>query len=256
MRPALSVALSFVCLVGVALAATPGASHPLSVGERAELLPVICGGAVSGRGCAVCPPGSSAAGEAGPLEATAVTYGRFLSAQQTTALVDLSGCEAHVTNFGASALLRWEGLTRWTLVQYLPGYRSSQCAVFAGRDGRDRSVCEGYYANMGTELSSLGLTDWTRPDRTTTLLSLESNVQSCFGAEVHDLRLANWSQQGSTLVARVSEARVQLSKDRACGDPVKLPPARTYSLTWLWTGAALVPDAATKKLLPRLQNQP
>ena len=252
----LSLPLAALLALTSALAAAPGASHPLSAKERAELLPVICPDAVTSRGCSRCPPGTSEAGEAEDVTATAVTYGHYLKAGQTAALVDLAGCEAHVTNFGATALLRWEGLTRWTLLKVLPGYRTDRCVNFTGQDGRDRSVCEGYYANMGIEVSWLALTDWTRPDDARNLLSVESNVESCMGSEVHDLRLVRWSRQGPRLVAQVSEARGRIPAGWQCGDPVKLPRPRTVALSWRWNGASFMPAPSTRQVLPRIQAQP
>ncbi len=251
-----SLPLATLLAVTSALAAAPGASHPLSAKERAELLPVICQGKVGAQGCVRCPPGTSDPGEDGPLTATAVTYGHYLKAGETVALVDLEGCEAHVYNFGDTALLRWEGLTRWTLLKILPGYRTNRCTNYPGRDGRDRSVCEGYYGNMGVEFSWLSLYDWKRPDDARNLLSVESNVESCMGNEVHDIRIARWNRQGSNLLAQVTEARGRIPAGWQCNAPLKLSRPRTTSLSWRWNGASFVPTGATKTLLPRLQSQP
>ncbi len=77
---------------------------------------------------------------------TAATYGRFTTVWRQEAMVDLSGCEGHVGNFGGSVLLQRlpQSPSSWKIVRYERGVRSQACLPLRARQQRDVLVCQNH----------------------------------------------------------------------------------------------------------------
>ncbi|WP_425147849.1 hypothetical protein [Deinococcus sp.] len=254
---------------GAALAASHSSQTPTSKQAR-ELLATVCRGGAATGACTTCPDFVGEGGLEGTMTPEAVTYGKFLNNKDTYALLDLSGCEAHVNNFGGSVLLRWRGLTRWDFVKYLPGLRSGDCLKYPALNypapgGRETLLCEGGYAGMGIVDTSLFPVDLARyPAGTSdqpdygTLFILEDSTQACLRtASVQTL--LSWQQvklNGDALPDLRVKVRSGFGKTgltpEQCGDSVPGIPTRAYTLDYLFDGRNFVPTQATRAVLKQL----
>jgi len=69
-----------------------------------------------------------------------VIFGSFVSAHSQEAVIDYSGCEPHVNNFGGSALIRNTGIG-WHPIFFSPGERIGSCLKFTKNDLTDTLTC-------------------------------------------------------------------------------------------------------------------
>ena len=231
--------------------------------EAAELLAVVCPGASQGNACKPCPAFTSFKGEDDALTLSAVTYGRFSDAKATDAILNLSGCEPHVNNFGGSVRLRWQGLTNWKFLEYSPGDRANDCLKFPLRDGREALVCSSYYANMGVEIEGLGMTDYAKAKGSQFLMSVSSNLGQCFDRQLQEVRIGRFARRDLNrdgrpdLEVEVSEARATAPKNWKCEDgEAKMPVATRHRLEFYWDGVKFTPSAKTRALLPGIEAGP
>jgi len=192
----------------------------------------------------------------------AVTYGKFLKGKDTYALLDLSGCEAHVNNYGGSVLLKWRGLTRWDFVKYIPGLRSSDCLKYPGPGRREVLLCEGGYTGMGIVDTSLFQVDLTRypagpsdkPDYGN-LFILEDSTAACL-AVASAQSLVSW-QQVKLNADALPDLRIQVRSGAGktgqtpekCSDTPARIATRPYTLEYTWDGQKFTPTQATRGVL-------
>jgi len=211
--------------------------------------------------CTPCPAFTRAtAGKSLLLES--VVYGQFTHAHQTDALLEFSGCEAPVSNYGGSVLLRWQGRGRWTFSRYLMGYRAGDCLNYPARDGRDLMLCK----EENTGSASLVLNDFSREDRfVQALFYVEDSSATCspFGSVQ---KLLEWKQVKATAggypglwvtVASAAYQRLNAKVDAPCTGTLALTKSRTYTLEYSFDGHLFRPTAATEKLFgPLLKDNP
>ena len=235
--------------------------------QTKELMASVCRSGAATGACTPCPSFVGDGSLEGTLTPQAVTYGKFLNGRDIYALLDLSGCESHASNFGGSVLLRWRGLTRWDFVKYLPGLRSGDCQKYPAAGGRETLLCEGGYAGMGivdTSLFQLDLaralagTDTTSGDDAP--LFLEDNTLACLDAATATAqRLVSWGPvnlNGDGLPDLRVRVRSGFGKTgltpEQCGNVTADVPTRAYTLDYLYNGKKFIPTAATRGVLKRL----
>lgn len=252
-------------MVSPSLAAVGYVGHKPTVGEVRELLLSVCSSGVKTGACTPCPAFVEG-GENEKMTLEAVTYGKFLNNKDTYALLDLSGCEPHVNNFGSSVLLRWRGLTRRDFVKYIPGYRTSDCLKFPARDGRDLLLCEVGYAGMGTVILSLLLEDFRiKQTDTQQLFSTYDSSGACL-TEGSIQALLEWKQVSLNadrypdLRAKVKLAvytRKGAKADDPCTPEITPGQSRTYTLEYTFDGGKFTLTAATRAALKQpLKDNP
>ena len=257
------VLYSSLALFTPALAASHSSQTP-TLKQAKELMAGVCSSGVSTGGCNPCPDFvESGWDEAMTLEA--VTYGKFLNGKDTYALLDLSGCEAHVNNFGGSVLLRWRGLTRWDFVKYIPGLRSSGCLKYPAQGGREILLCQGGYAGMGIVDTSLFRVDLKsypggssdQPDYGN-LFILEDSTAACL-TNASAQSLVSWQQvnlNGDALPnlrvqVRSGSGKTGQTPEKCSDTPVRIA-TRAYTLEYTWDGAKFTPTASTRGVFKQL----
>jgi|GEM_PF-1198676 len=249
---------SSLTLFAPALAASHSSQKP-TLKQAKELMAGVCSSGATTGACSPCP-GFADSGFDDGMTLEAVTYGKFLKGKDTYALLDLSGCEPHVNNFGGSVLLRWQGLTRWKFVKYAPGYRTENCLKYPAQDGRDLLLCEAGYAGMGTVISSLLLEDLSQKEAAgQQLFSTSDSSGACLeSGSVQEL--LEWKQiklngdRYPDLRATVKSGvytRDTTQKD-ACSVVLKAGSVRTYTLEYSFDGAKFTPTQATRGFLKQL----
>jgi len=106
------------------------------------------GGTVTG--CRACPPGTAFRGlfKNGPWGIDRATSGHFISPASSSILIDGSGCDPHVYNFGGTYVFLLEN-GHPKLLRYDPGLLTEPCRALRLRNGRDFLVCEGEWGAQG-----------------------------------------------------------------------------------------------------------
>lgn len=208
--------------------------------------------------CKTCPSFTTFSGEPGGV-LTSVVYGSFTASNSREALVDVMGCEPHVSSWGGSALLR-RSQSGWSFVRYEKGLRSSRCLKFLEQNGRNSLVCEGSWMGQGylsqwLEVFKISSTQSTK----TTLLNVASNVESgkppFFDVGIEDFSLRDVNKDGLLdLVIKVSEARETKGTTRSSTDEPRLPKPTIHQLTFLFNGQ-FRPTPETAKLKQRLERK-
>ena len=250
---------SSLALFAPALAASHSSQKP-SAREVRELMASVCSSGVKTGTCAPCPAFiEGGAGDGFSLET--VVYGKFTNAKKTDALLDFSGCEAHVHNFGGSVLLRWQGLTKWKFVTYVPGYLTDQCLKFPARDGRDLLLCQADYFGMGTAISSLLLEDFLAKQTDTQQLFSTYDTTNACQTTGSIQTLLEWTQvrlnadRYPDLQAKVKSAaytRKEAKADDPCAPEILSGASRTYTLEYTFDGGKFTPTQATRGVLKQL----
>jgi hypothetical protein len=254
--------IGWVCCI--LLASSALATNTPSQKEALELLPAACQGKFGpidgGYGCNPCPKYIDANGLEGDFGLSNVMYGKFTDAKKTDALLDMSGCEAHVNNFGGSVLLRWQGLTTWKFTRYAPGFRSSDCLKYPARDGRDLLLCRGGWSGMGHVIEGFGLTDLlTQKDQS--LFQVDDNTASCIGDRYYSQRITT-VQQIKLNSDNYPDLRIGVTvtdeippKGWECGKDLTTSKKRKYTLEFMFDGAKFTPTRATQKIVKALEEQ-
>ena len=237
-----------------------------SAKEAQELLKVICKGSsidANARSCTPCPSkvyGSNAASAEGML-LTSVMYGKFLSKNETNAILDVQDCEPHVNNFGGSVYLRWKGLTNWEFVRYDAGSRSNDCVKYAARAGHDVRICAGFYAQMGYTIQSFFFADDTRKSSSADwLVTITSNAGQCMDPKLNEFELVRYvsrdlnGDQRPDLRLQVTERHATLPVQGECSDAINWSAKKTLTLDFLFDGAKFVPTPATKPIVKYLEG--
>lgn len=249
---------------GLALATSHSGQKP-TLKQARELMTSVCPGGADTGSCGTCPSFVDSGGFDEKMTLTAVTYGRFLNAGDTYALLDLSGCEPHANNFGGSVLLRWRGLTRWDFVKYLPGLRSGDCLRYPSRGGRETLLCEGGYAGMGIVDTSLFQVDLARYPAGTKdkpdyglLFVLEDSSGACQpSASVQSLtgwqavKLGGSALPGLRVQVRSGSGKTGRTPE-TCGAPLASIPTRAYTLEYTYDGHVFTPTQGTRAVLNQL----
>ena len=265
------IIISLLALVwpSLALAASHSSQKPTPKQAR-ELMASVCRSGAATGACSVCPEFVEGGGLGGKMTPTAVTYGKFLNTKDVYALLDLSGCEAHVYNFGGSVLLRWRGLTRWDFVKYIPGLRSGDCLKYPAQGypaqgGREALLCEGGYAGMGVVDTSLFQVDLARfvagtsdePDYRALFL-LEDSTGACLSTATVQ-SLLSWQQVNLNGDA-LPDLRVKLRSgsgktgqtSEQCGALVPNISTRPYTLEYTFDGKHFTPTQSTRATIKQL----
>ncbi len=234
--------------------------------EMKELLPIICADSsinANQRSCTPCPQKlmESPNGFFETLTVTHVQYGRFLSAKETNAMLDVQGCEPHANNFGGTVILRWKDLTKWEFVRYEPGERSSDCHRFAARAGHDVRVCQTYYGGMGYTIEGFGLYDSTRKSLSGDgLFTITSNSGQCDTPTLDEFEIVSVERRDLNrdgrpdLQFRISERHAKTPKADGCAGTFDWSPKKTLTLEFLFDGTKFVPTPATKPLIKYLNG--
>jgi hypothetical protein len=228
--------------------------------EVAELLPIACAGStinLEARSCTPCPDQLFEESRV----FSSVLYGRFSSANETNAIMDMEGCEPHATNFGGTIVLRWKGLTRWEFVRYEPGERSGQCLKYAARAGHDLRVCRSYWGGMGFVIEDFGLRDDTRRgERGDHLVMITSNAFQCNDPKLNEFGVSSVERPDLNrdgrpdLRLRISERHARLPKPDECSDTIEWGPVRGLTLEFVFDGARFRPTPVTKSLVAYLEG--
>ena len=250
-----------------ASAASPTSDSKEPTAKQAqELLNAVCknqtGIGNDGAYCKPCPKFTSLADSLNEeFVLNTVVFGKFFNARQTHALLDFRGCEAHVTNFGGTVILRWEGLTNWSFVRYEPGNRTNQCLKYRARDGHDLLVCRGYYGNMGYEIEGFGVQDYARnPVPADNLLNLTSNGGQCMDPKYHRFEVQGVERRDLNRDGRpdlrvvVGESHYTAPKTFTCGDPIPWGPVKRLTLEFVFDGLNLKPTPATAPIMKYLET--
>jgi hypothetical protein len=228
--------------------------------EVAELLPVACAGAkinLESRSCTPCPEQLFEDSRV----FSSVMYGRFLSAGETNAIMDMQGCEPHANNFGGTMILRWRGLTNWEFVRYEPGVRSGDCLKYGTKAGHDVRVCQSFWGGMGFTIEGFAVYDDTRKSVPSDgLVTITSNSDQCTDPKLNDFHILKVDRVNINrdnrpdLRIQVSERHAQLSKAGECNDTLQWGPVKKLVLEFLFDGAKFVPTPATKPLVKYLNG--
>ncbi len=259
-----SVVLLLAAFPGLAWAGYAG--HKPTVSEVRELLRSVCSSGVKTGACTPCPAFTRAtAGKRLLLER--VVYGRFTHPKQTEALLEFSGCEAPVSNYGGSVLLRWQhvrgqGRGRWTFSRYLMGYRAGDCLKYSANDGRDLLLCR--EDSVGS--ASLVLNDFSREDRFVQALfyaedsrkfcSPFGSVQSVIAWKKVKARAGSYPGLRAT-VSSAAYQRLPTTVNSSCTGTMVTSKSRIYTLEYSFDGHQFTPTAATQKLFgPLLKDNP
>jgi hypothetical protein len=235
--------------------------------EVAELLPVICTGSRiknENSSCSPCPK-KMGDGNTDAMKLETVLYGHFLGAQETNAILDVSGCEAHANNYGGTLILRWYGLRNWKFVRYEPGARSNDCLKYAARGGRDLRVCRQYYTQMGFTIETFGLFDDTlEPPQQSfanlDLVTITSNSGQCMNPNLNEFEFTSVERRDLNrdgrpdLRLRVSEKHAQWSKGAACNETPVWGLVKTLTLEFLFDGRTFNAAPVTKPILKYLNG--
>src|SRR5258708_4139092 len=149
----------------------PDLARPAQQQEAMDLLSAICGKDAQSKpgkkgtiyGCRVCPKFTSEAGqganEAFPaLQLYHVLPGSFTRSGAIEAAVEVTGCEAHVNNFGGTVLLEKIGPT-WRFKRYTPGEVGLN-RIYKLKDGRALALYQGGYTGQGETTIWLGTYDF------------------------------------------------------------------------------------------------
>ena len=207
--------------------------------------------------CTTCPSFTIDGMPGEQAEIMAVTYGSFTEPRQREAIVDLSGCERHVNNFGGSIVLRKSSST-WNLIRYEPGNRSHTCQPIKTQNQRHSLVCLDSYAQSGyvTQWLSLKEIDATET-KSTPYLEAESNVASCNPPFVQG-KIVNFTLEDNNndgwkdLIVEVSSATAA-TREKECEDccEANFPEPTVTYLVFTFNGSSF---AATPETVQRLQN--
>lgn len=261
MKGGIQVALlTLAALTAQAVPVGMGSQKITSKVARELLAPVCASGAATGT-CTPCP--AFTGGQNDILTPNTVIYGHFTDARATDALVDMSGCEPHVNNFGGSLLMRWQGLTNWKLLRYVQGLRSGQCLNLPAPDGRDQVLCQSGYAGMGTMLESLSLMDLKRLDGPLQILfTATDDTEACLKngslQSIVGWRALPAQGRASGLEVRIRSATYTradpFSPDDPCAGHLKKTPSRVYHLTYTLKGSRLTLRPESKSALAALKR--
>ena len=209
--------------------------------------------------CKTCPSFTGNREEKG-VEIEQVIYGSFTAPGMDEAVVDLSGCEGHVNNWGGSILLRSDR-QHWSMVRYEPGVRSLDCLNFS-HDGINSLVCENGYINQGYVANWLDKLEFPENTiATTQLISVTSNSGSCrpplYEVEIVETQSQDINNDGlSDLLVVVSEAQEAMteneSEDFRCD--ANLPNPTIHQLTFLFDGQSFTATPETLEMIEYLQS--
>ncbi len=216
--------------------------------------------------CQVCPSFTSD-GESGYNSEganailTAISNGSFTDSDRVEAVVDLSGCDPHVGNFGGSVLLRQSG-SRWRVVNYENGYRSQDCLTVETASDRDLLVCRASYTGMGYINEWLDVRQHSNTDiESTQLLGVESNIHACrspfFDVRIVDFELQDENEDGwKDVVATVSsavETNPTPGAETNCDLEPNLSEPTLDRLTFLFDGRSFQPTPETAQRIEELE---
>ncbi len=237
----------------------------LNLKAARELMPVLCEAGKSAfvektkkntfLRCNPCPSFTGFAGDGESLSLTNVIFAKPLRKSETLAIMDVSGCEPHVTNFGGTVLLRWLGLTKWAFVRYDAGRRTDDCLKFSGRDGLDRLVCQNGYGNQGFNTQGVTLENFAPKQEGVDLLRVASNAGQCFDDKLYDFEILSMlardlNRDGrKDLLLEVRERHFAAPKNWNCGDDVPWGTSKLHTLEFMFDGLRFTPNKRTAALV-------
>jgi hypothetical protein len=229
-----------------------------------ELMPVLCQAGDSRfvekteknafLRCNPCPSFTGFAGDGDSLSLTNVIFAKVLRKTETLAIMDVSGCESHSTNWGGTVLLRWLGLTKWQFVRYDSGRRTNDCLKFSARDGLDRLVCQNGWSGQGLRTQGVTLENFVGQN-SIDLVRAASNSGQCFDAKYFDFEILSVlardvNRDGrKDLRLEVQERHFDAPKNWTCGDDVPWMTSKLHSLEFVFDGLRFVPSKSTAALV-------
>jgi hypothetical protein len=255
----------FVLIISMVAAWSVMASgQDLDLKAARELMPVLCQAGDSRfvekteensfLRCNPCPSFTGFAGDSDSLSLTNVIFAKVLRKTETLAIMDVSGCESHSTNWGGTVLLRWLGLTKWQFVRYDSGRRTNDCLKFAGRDGLDRLVCQNGWSGQGLRTQGVTLEDFAGQN-SIDLVRAASNSGQCFDAKYFDFEIRSvlardLNRDGrKDLRLEVLERHFDAPKNWNCGDDVPWTSSKLHRLEFVFDGLQFVPSKHTAALV-------
>jgi hypothetical protein len=256
----------FVLIISIVAAWNVMASgQDLNLNVARELMPVLCqaGGSrfveqtqkKTFLSCNPCPSFTGFAGDGDSLSLTNVIFAKPLIKTETLAIMDVSGCESHSTNWGGTVLLRWLGLTKWQFVRYDAGRRTNDCLKFSGRDGLDRLVCQNGWSGQGLNTQGVTLENFAPNKEGIDLVRTASNAGQCFDAKLYDFEITSvlardLNRDGrKDLQLEVWERHFDAPKKWNCGDDVPWTSSKRYVLEFMFDGLRFTPTKPTAALV-------
>jgi hypothetical protein len=237
----------------------------LNLKSARELMPVLCQAGDSrfvektGKNaflrCNPCPSFTGFAGDGDSSSLTNVIFAKVLRKTETLAIMDVSGCESHSTNWGGTVLLRWLGLTKWQFVRYDSGRRTNDCLKFSGRDGLDRLVCQNGWSGQGLRTQGVTLENFAPGKDGIDLVRAASNSGQCFDAKYFDFEIRSVlardvNRDGrKDLRLEVQERHFDAPQDWTCSDDVPWVTSKLHRLEFVFDGLRFVPSKRTAALV-------
>ncbi len=253
-------------------------TRELTAEQAKTFLPILCPGHVATEyvgghntyGCDVCPAKSGMAGDAsapGKIKWTvqATIAGHFTASGAEEVVLGVSGCEAHVNNFGGTTLLAKAG-GEWKMSWYHPGLITTNCRKIALSGNREILFCEDTYTGSGVESHSLYTADLQLAEdkRFHRLLGLEDTMGACFaGAELRKARIVSVQfpdLNGDKIPDLRVIVEVGLTKKfteaeiaKLCPSNLPTPKMQKLTLDFLFQGSEYAPTAASKTILKQFE---
>lgn len=241
----------------------------------AELLEAVCPGhVVVGEAieCKVaCPEFTAMKGYDLEWNVARITRGHFLSPTSDDAVLSMSGCEPHSSNFGGTILLtRQSG--RWTKLWYRAGVPTDNCHRAKLQSGREVLVCLGGWGAQGGVSMELYIEDLLDPkealmaDHGPTFFGVDDTVGTCGEDPEDELKTfpvnrgyigrvkfqntADGSVQGLSVFGRHGQRSMTVAQVKACineqlpGKPHRglnfNPPTKPYRVDFKFDGKRMV----------------
>lgn len=244
-----------------------------------ELLQAVCPGAVvtsKDIGCDIPCPKYTDFGRFGdrlPWSLGAVTLGHFLSPTSEDAVLWMSGCESHASNFGGTILLTRRS-RKWSMLWYKSAVQTAQCHKVLRRDRREILVCIAEDGAQGNETTDLYVEDLLTPKPT--LRAGEANDGTFFSAfddtatcgwqqgadapdvspvirtNIDEVQFSNRTEPGAgapsiSVVASYGKKQMTLEEIKACMDKQEgvLPTLKSYRMDFLYDGGDYEPTPSS-----------
>jgi len=250
--------------------------------DWAGLLEAVCPGKVVAGppGCHEwCPLDSGFGSAAHHYDASldAVTRGHFLSPTSEDAVLWMTGCEAHSSNYGGTILLTKKS-GRWSMLWYKVGVQTDQCHRTPLRGGREILVCMAEYLRQGNVSVVLSTEDLLNHQ------PVLGGDDGTFFMAFDNMATCGWNQQDQEKpfsLVRSGIDRVEFLAKRVNGVPVVsitasfgtkrmshedievcvrepnsfLPPTRSYRMEFVFNGHGYEPAPSSAAVVEMFEGQ-
>lgn len=237
--------------------------------EAMDMLSAICGKNALSKpgkketiyGCRVCPKFTSEAGQGSndafpALQLYHVLLGSFTHSGATEAAVEVTGCEAHVNNFGGTVLLEKLG-TSWEFKRYVPGEVGLN-RIYKLKDGRTLALYQGGWTGQGEITVWLGTYDFAIPGERAwhKLISMnDSTMNACTqptvrSSSIESIRLEDVDHDGVPdlrVFVRWGSFKVPKGYQGNCDKEFKPPQAPLHEIDFLFDGKQFHVAPASRK---------